>query len=427
MHWLGLGGPGDGEEGDARALVREGYRRVVGVVRRTPGLLALALALSVSLWIFVTDTENPTRVDVFPSPIAVEAVNVPPGLAVANQLPGVDIRVAAATDRWQNMTGANFRAYVDLNGLDARSQEAPVRVEVVGMSAVRVLDSTPRTIPVNLEAFVANRVSIGTRTVGQLPTGYELGGTAPAVSGATVSGPASLVALVTDAVAAVNVTGLTTGVEASVALKPQGAGGGEIRGVRVEPATVKVNVDVIQSTIVRTVPLEVGVVGVPEAGYRVASVVASPITVQIQGAANTLRQVERLALPAVDVAGARSDIARSIAIPLPPGVTTLGAQRATVTVTIRPAEGTLRTVLAVQPLNLVPGFRAEIAPSTVDVLLSGTLPALNALLASDVRVTVEAQDRGRGSHALAVSASAPEGITVQSVQPANVNVTITSS
>ena len=420
MRFLGV------EAGDALALLRAGYRRVAGVVRRTPGLLALSFALSVSLWIFVTDTENPTQVEVFPSPITVEAVNVPQGLAVANQLPAVDIRVAAATDRWQDLTAANFRAVVDLNGFDARTQEVPVRIEVVGMSAVRVLDSNPRTISVNLEAFVANKVSIGTRTVGQLPTGYELGGTAPAVSAATVSGPASLVALVTDAVANVNVTGLTTGVEASVTLRPQGAGGGEIRGVRIEPPTVKVNVDVIQSTIVRTVPLEVGVVGVPEAGYRVASVVASPITVQIQGAANTLRQVERLALPAVDVAGARSDIARSLAVPLPPGVTALGAQRATVTVTIRPAEGTLRTVLAVQPLNVAPGFRAEISPATVDVLISGALPALNTLRASDVRLTVDARDRGRGTYSLAVSATTPEGITVQSVQPTSVNVTIAS-
>ena len=420
MRFLGV------EAGDALALLRAGYRRVAGVVRRTPGLLALSFALSVSLWIFVTDTENPTQVEVFPSPITVEAVNVPQGLAVANQLPAVDIRVAAATDRWQDLTAANFRAFVDLNGFDARTQEVPVRIEVVGMSAVRVLDSNPRTISVNLEAFVANKVSIGTRTVGQLPTGYELGGTAPAVSAATVSGPASLVALVTDAVANVNVTGLTTGVEASVTLRPQGAGGGEIRGVRIEPPTVKVNVDVIQSTIVRTVPLEVGVVGVPEAGYRVASVVASPITVQIQGAANTLRQVERLALPAVDVAGARSDIARSLAVPLPPGVTALGAQRATVTVTIRPAEGTLRTVLAVQPLNVAPGFRAEISPATVDVLISGALPALNTLRASDVRLTVDARDRGRGTYSLAVSATTPEGITVQSVQPTSVNVTIAS-
>ena len=416
-----------GRRDDVRTLIREGYHRLVGVVRRTPGLLALSLLLSVSLWFFVTDTENPTVVDVFPSPISVEAVNVPQGLAVANQLPSIDIRVAAASDRWQHMTAANFRAFVDLNGFEARSQDVPLRVEVVGLSAVRVLDTSPRTVSVNLEPFVTNKVSVATRTVGQLPTGYELGSTSPAVSSVTVSGPASLVALVTDAVADVNVTGLTAGVESGVTLKPQGAGGGEIRGVRLDPTNVKVNVQVIQTTIVRTVPLAVDVVGVPEPGYRVASVLASPITVQIQGAVQTLQQIEKLQLPSVDVAAARSDIARSLAIPLPPGVTVLGAQRATVTVNIRPADGSERTALAVQPLNVGPGLRATVSPVSVAVVLAGPLPALNALIPSDARVTVDVGGRGPGSYTLPVKVTVPEGLSAQPVQPETVNVTITSS
>ena len=413
-------------ENEARALVADTYRRVVATVRRTPGLLLLSLVLSVALWFFVTDTENPTVVDVFPSPIAVEPVNVPQGLAVANQLPAIDIRVAAPSDRWQNMTAANVRAFVDLNGFEARSQDVPVRVEVVGIRAVRVIDTSPRSVLVNLEPFVSSRVTIATRTVGQLPAGYELSGAEPMVSLATVSGPASLVALVTDAVADVNVTGLTAGVEASMTLRPQGAGGGEIRGVRVDPAMVKVNVQVTQTTIVRTVPLGVEVIGFPGAGYRVASVVASPLTVQIQGAVHTIQQIERLQLPAVDVSGARSDIARSLGIPLPPGVTVLGAQRATVTVGVRAVDGSLRTSLAVQVSNLPPGSRATVSPAVVEVQMTGPLPLLNTLLASDVLVIVDATGK-QGTFTAPVVVQAPEGITAQPVQPVAVTVTIAAS
>src|SRR5690606_884390 len=232
----------------------------------------LSLLLAISLWVFVTDTENPTIVDYFPQPIQVEAVNVRDSLGVANQLPTVNVRVSAPTDGWEDLTAANFRAVVDLNGFDARSQEVPVQIEIQGIRGARVVETDPRNIVVNLENPVSKTVSVETRAVRSLPIGYELGTMQPAMPGVTVTGPESLVDLVAEAAADVNVTGLTVSVEQTVSLKPLGAGGSEIRGVRLDPATVRVSLDVNQSTLVRTVPLTVEVSGSPAPGFRVTSV-----------------------------------------------------------------------------------------------------------------------------------------------------------
>ena len=418
------GSGGDGRAAEALELAREVYRRVVGIVRRTPGLLALSFVLGISLWVFVADAENPTVVDAFPSPITVEAVNVGDALAVANQLPGITVRVSAASDRWQRLSAANFRAIVDLNGLGARSQDVPVHVEVVDVNGVRVVDTNPRVVTVNLENQVTNKVPVTTRAVGQLPIGYELGTMAPATNTVTVRGPESLVALVSEAVAEINVTGLTAGVEPGVQLKAVGAGGGEIRGVRIEPATLKVGVQVIQSTIVRTVPLTVDLTGTPDTGFRVSSVTTSPTTVQIQGSVQALQVIDRITLPAVDVNGARADIARSLAIPLPAGVTSLGVPRATVTVTIAQIAGAQRTTFALQAINVPAGLSARFTSPTIEVVLNGPIPALNALLPDDVRVTVDIGGRGRGTYTLPVRVQPPDGITVGFVQATTVEVTI---
>ncbi|MGE3855993.1 MAG: YbbR-like domain-containing protein [Dehalococcoidia bacterium] len=420
----GRGGPGRAEALD---LALEVFRRVRGAVRRTPGLLAVSLVLGVSLWVFVADTENPTLVDAFPQPIPVQAVNVGESLAVANQLPTITVRIAAASDRWERLSAANFRAFVDLNGFGARAQEVPVQVEVVDVSGVRVVDTNPRFITVNLENQLSNRVPVTTRAVGQLPIGYELGPMTPQTSNVTVRGAESLVALVSEAVAEINVTGLTAGVEPGVNLKAVGAGGGEIRGVRIDPPTVKVSVQVIQSTIVRTVPLTVDVTGVPDTGYRVSSVTTSPSTVQIQGAVQTLQAIDRIALPPVDVGGARADIARSISIPLPAGVTTVGTSRATVTVTVAQIAGTQRSTFGVQITNVPEGLGARAGTPTIEVVLNGPIPTLNALLPGDVKVTVNAGGRGVGTYTLPVEVQAPEGISVGFVQANTVEVTITPS
>ena len=407
-------------------LASEVYRRARAAVRRTPGLLAVSFVLGISLWIFVADTENPSLVDSFPAPITVEAVNVGDSLAVANQLPTITLRVAAASDRWERLNASNFRAFVDLNGFGARSQDVPVQVEVVDVSGVRVVDTSPRVITVNLENQLTNRVPVTTRAVGQLPIGYELGPMTPAVSTVMVRGAESLVALVSEAVAEINVTGLTAGVEPGVNLKPVGVGGGEIRGVRIDPKTVKVGVQVIQSTIVRTVPLTVDVTGVPDTGYRVASVSTSPSTIQIQGAVQVLQVIDRIVLPAVDVAGARADIARSLAVPLPQGVSAIGASRATVTITIAQIGGAQRTTFGIQALNVPQRLSVRFTSPTVEVVLNGPIPALNALLPEDVKVTVDVAGRTAGTYTLPIRVQVPDGITVGFVQATTAEVTIGS-
>ncbi len=420
-----LGPLGEMDRREALEVAGAAWRRLRALMRNTPGLAVLSFLLAVVLWYFVTDTENPTLIDVYPSPISVEPVNVTEALAVANQLPAVQVRISAPADRWERLTPANFKAVVDLNGFGARSQEVPVRVEVDGVRGVRVIDVQPRTIVVNLEDLATRQVSVAARAVGSPPLGYQIGAVTPQTTSARVSGPESLVALIDQAVADVNVTGLTVNVQQNVVLKAVGTGGAEIRGVRLEPTNVPVNVEVIQTTIVRTVPLAVDVAGEPDPGYAVSRVASSPSAIQVQGPIEVLQQIDRIRLSAVSVAGARSDVVRSVQIPLPAGLSYVDRDRATVTVTITAAAGSRRTTLAVEVLNVAPGRVARVQGSgSVDVILDGPLPVLNAMAAGELRATVDAGGASTGTLTLQVNVKAPDGVTVKSVQPASVTVTI---
>ena len=144
-------------------LLRQAGARILATVRGTPGLLLFSLLLGVALWVFVTEEENPTRTDIFPAPISVRAVNVGQSLAVANQLEFIDVRIAAPEDRWEQLTSDNFRAFVDLNGLEAREQNVPVRVEVPGISGVRVVETIPVDRPSRSASSPDSRSSSDTR------------------------------------------------------------------------------------------------------------------------------------------------------------------------------------------------------------------------------------------------------------------------
>ena len=210
-------------------LAVEAGQRSLRTVRGTPGLLMLSALLGVSFWVFVTEEENPTRVDDLGTPLFVQSFNVEPGLAVANQFPAVELTLAAPEERWEEIAGGlgSFRAFVDLNGITEREQEVTVQIEIDGVRGVRVVEVSPEKVTVNLEDLTSVEVPVRVRPVGTMPLGYELRDTSMGAPTVTVTGPESLVSRVSDAVADLNVTGLTHGVDQTVTLIPRGAGGGE--------------------------------------------------------------------------------------------------------------------------------------------------------------------------------------------------------
>ena len=411
--------------GEALEIALNLWRRGRGAVRRTPGLLMLSFLIGTVLWFFVTETENPTRVDLFPASITVEAVNVASSLAVANNLGSVQVRVAAAEDRWERLTSANFRAFVDLNGIGAREQRVPVTVDVDGISGVRVVEVIPGTVVVNLEDFVTREVPVVTRMVGTVPLGYEVVGTTPARASVEVFGPSSLVSLVEEAVADVNVTGLTVPLEQVVDLIPRAGGGGDIRGVRLDPPSVAISIEVTQTTLVRTLPLEATIVGEPARGYRVTSVEASPSTATVHGTIEALQTLQTLQLSPVDIGGAtEGPLSERAEIQLPPGVTLAEPVTSTVNVNVAAIEGSLLLSVAPRAVGVEEGLTARFEHSQVIVQLQGPQPLLNAITAADVSVTVDVSGRGEGTVMLPVSVQVPDRIAVVAVQPASLSVTL---
>ena len=394
-------------------------------MRNTPGLLLLSLLIGSALWVFVTDVENPTRVDVLPAKVPVEAVNVAPELAVANTLPAVQVRVIASEDRWEELTSANFRAFVDLSGLGAREQRVEVTIDVQGIGGVRVAETIPPSVLVNLEDFVSREVPVVVRLVGTTRLGYDVQSVQPERSTVQVSGPESLVELVREAVADVAVSGLSLGLDQTVSLTPRGARGGDVVGVRMDPPSLRVTVDVQQTVLTRTLPLAAVITGEPALGFRVTGVDVQPSTATVTGTIEALQGLDALPLATVDITGAADGaLTQTVAAEPLPGVGGAADVTATVTVRVSAIEGTTRLSVAPEAAGVEQGLVARLAPPSVVLVLAGPLPLLNPLGPSDVRVTVDAAGLPVGTVELAVSVAVPAGISVVTVQPQTLSVTL---
>ncbi|MDA0353735.1 MAG: CdaR family protein [Chloroflexi bacterium] len=411
---------------DAWELTVDAWQRSVRTIRNTPSLLMLSGLLGVSLWIFVTEEQNPTLVDELTAPILVQSVNVETGLAVANQLPSVQIVLAAPQERWDDIAAGlgAFTAFVDLNGLTGREQQVQVQIDIEGIRGVRVVEIIPERVTVNLEDLTSVEVPVRVRAVGPLPLGYEQGETTVNQRSVIVTGPASLVSRVSDAVADINVTGLNLGIEQTVTIVPRGAGGGEIRGVTLEPSTARVGVEIRQSTLVRTLPFRIEVKGAPAPGFRIANLVISPATITVEGTLETLQQVDSIDLGEVDVTGERTDVTRAITVELPPGLSVTERRVVTVVVQIAPIDGDFSFAIVPTLVGVGSGLTATLSEPTVELILNGPLPLLNELTTEDLQVTLDLTGLGVGTHEVPATTTTPEGVIVTSLQPETVSVTL---
>ncbi len=409
---------------DLREMLATFWRRSLGAVRETPRLLLISFVLGVAIWILVTEEENPTRSGLLPAPIEVVAVNVGREVAVANALPSASIRIAAPDERWDSLTSANFRAIVDLNGLSAREQTVPVRVEVNDARGVRVISVEPPAILVNLEQIVTRRVPVDARIVGALPRGFAAGEAVPEPANVEVSGPESLVDLVVSAGADINVTGLTVGISQSLRLVSRGAGGGEIRGVTIDPPNVQIDVAIEQTVLTRTVPLGVELLGQPAPGYRVEDVQIQPGVFDVEGSFDVLQTIDSLSLGQVLLDGARANLSVARSPSLPPGVSAVSDEGVDVIVSIAPIRGSVAIPIVPRLVGIPSGLQGALGQLVITVVVEGDLPVLNALDPGDVLAEVDASGLRPGVSLVDVDVEAPPGVTVSEVRPAQLELTL---
>ncbi len=128
----------------------------------------------------------------------------------------------------------------------------------------------------------------------------------------------------------------------------------------------------------------------------------------------------------LDLGGAQSDIEKQLGIVLPPGVTLIGDQFVMVKVGIAPIEGSRPLgYLPVEITGLVKGLQAHLSPVTVDIILSGPVPVLDALAFSDVHVIVDLTGLTPGTYQLTPTVTLlQQNLVVESILPGTVEVVI---
>jgi YbbR domain-containing protein len=194
-----------------------------------------------------------------------------------------------------------------------------------------------------------------------------------------------------------------------------------VKVLQVSPPTLSLT---FEATAIRTVPVVPDLDDEPAPGFEVTRVTSVPATVDVVGPASEVRGVTEATTEPVSVRGATRPVIDTVSIGVPDSNVRLRNPRdAIVTVEIRPVpiERTV-TGVTVGLRNAGSGLHSSASPSTVTVVLRGPANEISALKPADLAVYADLAGLGRGRYNLPVRFDQMKNVTIQRVEPSQLDV-----
>jgi YbbR domain-containing protein len=240
----------------------------------------------------------------------------------------------------------------------------------------------------------------------------------------TVSGPASVIKLVTAAQARVVIQPSGIDVDQAVDLIAVDASGQVMTPVDIEPSSIRVQIRVGSQLESKTLPVHPVVIGTQAAGYEIDGIEVTPTVISVEGEADALAALVTIDTAPVSISGAVEDVARTVALVLPDGVASLGPSAARVVVRLRPTTGTRAISAGVLLSNARVDRTYALSTDQVVVTVGGSVADLDALTGRTFAAIADVGDLEPGSHDVTLRVVLPSRLTLVAISPPRIVVTV---
>ncbi|MBE9471624.1 MAG: hypothetical protein IMY75_05920 [Chloroflexi bacterium] len=389
-------------------------------------LMVLAFILALVTWVVAMEEEDRTIEEPYPQPIPITPPKPPEGMLITDEFDEhVQVTIRAPQSVWDSLEADDFIATVDLTGLGPGVHQVPVQV-TLNKQPSRVILFEPEYVTLELDAQMERSVPVRVQIEGKPTLGYLRQATTIDPSEVLVNGPSTYVAQVVEAFTSVSVQETNADVEGEFPLQPRDSEGQPVTHVTLTPEMVNARIPIERSSYYDSLAVKVVLFeGQVAPGYRVTNISVEPPEVTVFGSPEVIKALPGyIETEPIDVEGAQADVVVRPALNTPSNVAVVSDQQVEVRVFIEAIQSGLTMEIAPELQGLRPGLTATVSPETVEVILSGPLPLLETLEASDVRVVLDLFDLSRGTHQLEPQVVVPEGLTAQSIIPATVQVEI---
>lgn len=390
----------------------------------------LALVLAIAVWISAVTSADPDEVNTLPS-VPVEIIGKDPSLINTNTLPTtVAVTLRAPRSKWDELKAHSdaVQATLDLSGLGSGEYTLTIKTQISSsVRPVQIMLVNPTTVSVHLEPIITDTLNIDLSVRGEPAVGYQASQPILDPDKITISGPQSIIKQAAQARIRVSVAGSRESIDQSVNVEVVDAQNNPVKGLTVSPESVHVNIPITQQGGFRDVAVKVVVQGQQAPGYRLENISVFPPVITIFSAnpeaVNSIPGV--METVPLNIQDAQENITAQLSLNIPKGVTVVGsATTVQVSVGISPIQTSITlTNQEVKVVGLPEGLVSQVSPQTIDVIISGPLPVLDALRGQDALVTVDVTGLEPGTHQLTPKVELlVSNVLVESILPGTVEV-----
>jgi YbbR domain-containing protein len=397
------------------------------------GTLLTSFILAIAVWITAVTDADPNEKRTLSYPVPIEIIGQDPGLIqVGDHTQQVSITLSAPRSVWTKLSANDkaVSALVDLSGFGPGTHNLPIQVQIA-TRPVRIISVYPETLTLTLETLVNKTLPIKLITQGEPAIGYQMGNTSLSHTEATLTGPESSISRVKTVRASLSIAQSQENIKTTIPLEALDANNNIVSGLTLSPDKVTVAIPITQLGGYRDMVVKVSTIGQVANGYRLTNISVSPPAVTVFSTDPKLVNelpgyIETLPL---NLNNARDDLDLRLELNLPAGISVVGNQSVLVQVGVAAIESSITlSQMKIGMTNLYPNYVAQISPEAVDIILSGPLPILEKLAPSDIKVVLDLHNLTAGKYQIHPDIiSLPDQVSVQSILPETVEVTILSA
>ena len=282
----------------------------------------VCLLLSLGLWIYVTNIENPIKSYEL-SRVPVEIKNADSlkdaGLALSpNQEFYVNLKIEGNSQDLFSVDKSDFTISVDLNEFVLKNGENKITVNIENSpSTVKIKNSNGLTITINTEAYSTKEVPVKSKINVISKSSYYVATPIFSPETIVVSGPESLVNKVTKVVAEGEESNAIKTIVKNYIVIPVDENDKEVTGIQLSQKWAEAIIEINEGKIV---PIKINTTGTLPSGLRLKSISSTTTEIGITGPESALSSINEIGTETINLSEIKDSTNIDVALGIPDGI-----------------------------------------------------------------------------------------------------------
>lgn len=395
----------------------------------------VSLFISIGLWLYVTNTENPIRtVEVSKVPVQLLNANAlsDQGIAlVPNQNIYVDLKVEGYSQDVYKLNKDDFSIQIDLDEYALKVGDNSIPITIVDTpSNVTVKNTSNLVVTVKIEELIEKDFKVESRIDVAAKVNYYAAQPEIEPETVTVSGPHSLVSQVKEVVVLGQEDNVSEDIVKNYEVIPIDDSGYTVEGVKLSTERVQV---IIKVNSGKSVPIKVGTKGSANDNVNITSMELSQDYVEITGPKEVLDSINEIYTENIDLSIITKDSNKEVALIFPDGIEKASISYVTVSIEVEETkeneENEVTRVFEVEytTSGLASGLNMTASSNKVKIVLKGSKSKLDSISIENIVASIDLSsitEAGQYTETPAVNITGDvQGVEISSVESVIINIT----